>query len=208
MKYQTNNEDLGLTVSAKPRGNHKAMNMKKLWNDQRGFSLIELLVVIVLTSLITTAITTTFFQIFDMNTRTANHMSAVSQVQQAGKMVRQDVLQAQNVSIDVYYPYLLELTWTVWATGDEHKVIYTFEDMPSGEFKILWREHYVKEGVDFELDSTTKVAEYINTDQTNCVAQPEGAAPEAVEVLIFTVTATVGEESETREYRVQPRPGT
>ena len=62
--------------------------MKRLHKDQRGLTIIELLVVIVLTALITTAITTTFFQVFNMNIRTTNHMSALSQVQQAGRYPR------------------------------------------------------------------------------------------------------------------------
>jgi len=175
--------------------NHKTMNMRKLRKNQRGFSLLELLLVIAITGIITAAITTTVFQVFAMNTRTANHMSAVSQVQQAGKLVSQDVLQAQGVDIVSEF---LKLTWTDWATGDGHEIIYTWGDMPSGALKILWREHYINSS----LDATTKVAEYIDTDPTKT------SCDWADGVLTFTVTATLGEESETREYRIQPRSGT
>ena len=169
--------------------------MKRLHKDQRGLTIIELLVVIVLTGIITAAITTTFFQVFDMNTRTANHMAALSQVQQAGKLVSEDMLEAQNVDAedDLDTPEL-ELV-TFWATDNTYKVIYKLEDT-SGP-TILWREYYVN----LALNSTTKVAEYIDPDPDQTSFTPEGDA------FIFKVTATVGKESEQRLYRVQPRPG-
>jgi len=176
------------------------MNMKKLHKDQRGLTIIELLVVIILTGLITTAITTTFFQVFDMNTRTANHMAALSQVQQAGKLVSEDILEAQEDMIDASPSgeVFLVLGWTA-QNGTVHAVNYTLEDMPPGEFKILWREHYI----DSNLDSTTKVAEYIDPDPTKTSCDWD----DVKKVLTFKVTVTVGEQTEQRTYRVQPRPG-
>ena len=166
--------------------------MKKLHKDQRGLTIIELLVVIVLTALITTAITTTFFQVFDMNTRTANHMAALSQVQQAGKLVSEDMLEAQADMIDDSPSGPAEFLKLGWNSTAVHEVIYTLED---GE---LWRSETI------DGDPTmTRVAEYIDSDptKTSCDWDPVN------KVLIFKVTATVGEESEQRTYRVQPRPG-
>ena len=180
------------------------MKMKKLKKGQRGFTLIELLLVIGLTGLIAGGLTMTVMQIMTMSHGTANRMTAVRQVQQAGFWVSPDVQMAQNVSTEnkPYTPELLTLTWTDWATNDTHEVIYTLEDMPSGEFKILWREHKI------DTDSTTiKVAEYINPAETSCVCNCEGCDCDDL-VLTFTVTATVGLQSETKEYRIKPRPGT
>ena len=164
--------------------------MKRLHKDQRGLTIIELLVVIVLTSLITAAITTTFFQVFDMNTRTANHMAALSQVQQAGKLVSEDMLEAQADMIDDS-PEGGEFLILGWNNTAVHEVTYTLED---GE---LWRS----ESIDGGDPTLTRVAEYIDPDPTKTWCDLEG------NVLIFKVTATVGEESEQRLYRVQPRPG-
>ena len=163
--------------------------MKRLHKDQRGFSILELVIVILLTGLITTAITTTFFQVFNMNTRTANHMTAVSQVQHAGKLVSEDILEAQSVATGASSGFPLTLTWTVNAT---HEVIYDLEGTE------LWRS----ESIDPEDEEPTltlvRVAEYINPIETSC--DWDGS------VLTFTVTATVGDESETRVYQVKPRP--
>jgi prepilin-type N-terminal cleavage/methylation domain-containing protein len=174
------------------------MNMKKLHKDQTGFSLIELLIVIALTGIVTAAITMTVFQVFNMNTRTSNRMAAVSQVQQAGKLVSEDILEAQPASINVTRSGVkfLVLGWTA-QNGTAYVVNYTLESMPSGIFNILWRKHYTNS----VLDSTTKVAEYIDPDQTKTSCVWDG------KVLTFKVTATVGKESETRVYEVKPRPG-
>ncbi len=78
----------------------KRLNMKKLHKDQKGITLIELVIVIAITGIITAGITMTIFQVFNMNTRTSNRMTAVSQVQHAGKLVSEDILQAQNVDTE------------------------------------------------------------------------------------------------------------
>ena len=185
----------------------KRLNMKKLKKDQRGLTLVELLIAILLTGLITGGITMTIFQVFNLNTRTSNHMTAVRQVQHAGFWVSPDVQMAQPDKINDDPPggKFLVLGWTA-QDGKEHEVDYTLENMSSGEFKILWRKHYIDIGSGPELDSTIKVAEYIDPDQT--IIDPDEACyfPDCG-AFIFKVTATVGGQSETREYEVKPRPG-
>jgi type II secretory pathway pseudopilin PulG len=178
------------------------IRMKRIHRDERGFSILELVIVILLTGIITAAVTTTFFQVFAMNTRTANHMIAVSQVQQAGKLVSEDMLEAQPDMIDDS-PEDGEFLILGWVAQNltEHKVIYTLEDMPTGEFKVLWREYKV----DSVIISNTKVAEYINSAETSCECSCDDCNCDGL-VLTFTVTATVGDESETRVYQVKPRP--
>jgi len=167
--------------------------MKRLHKDQKGLTIIELLVVIILTGIITAAITTTFFQVFDMNTRTANHMSALSQVQQAGKLVSEDILEAQAIDDNPAGGEFLILGWNGTAV---HEVIYTLEE---GE---LWRS----ESIEGQSPIETRVAEYIDLAETSCECSCDGCNCDNL-VLTFTVTAKVGKESEQRIYRVQPRSG-
>ena len=168
--------------------NPKQMKMKKLKKDQKGFTLVELLIVIAITGLISWGITMTIFQVFDINTRSTNRMAAITQLQNAGLWVSQDAQMANNVSTE---PEFLQLTWIEWETGYSHAVNYTLED------NTLQRSYSVGGG-----DPTvTTIAEYIDSDQTSCDWD------DVNKILTFTVTATVGEESETREYEVKPRPG-
>jgi prepilin-type N-terminal cleavage/methylation domain-containing protein len=172
------------------------MKMKKLKKNQRGFTLIELILVIGLTGLISGGITLTIMQVFNMDARTRNDMIAVYQVRQAGKLVSEDILEAQIVNAPVGSGFPLTLNWTDGATNYTHGVIYTLADM-SGGLKILWRKYYLNSA----LNSSIKVAEYINPDPTKTKCDWDG------KVLTFTVTATVGGQNETRVYEVKPRPG-
>jgi prepilin-type N-terminal cleavage/methylation domain-containing protein len=174
--------------------------MKKLEKDQRGFTIIELLIAIAITGLITWGITMTIFQVFDINTRSTNRMAAITQLENAGLWVSNDVQMAQSVNATGSSGFPLILNWNDWDTGFSHAVNYTLEDMSSGEFKELQRSHSVNGG----NSTPTHVAEYIDSEQTSCY--PLGTLPPGG-VLNFTVTATVGGESETRVYKVTPRVG-
>jgi prepilin-type N-terminal cleavage/methylation domain-containing protein len=161
--------------------------MRKLYKSQKGFTLIEMLVVLVLIGIITGGITAAISQVLTINTRASNHMIAVRQVQQAGKEVSKDTLQAQNVTYSEN-PFLLTLAWTDWDDVD-NAVNYTIED------NKLQRSH--------NIDGVRAIAQYIDPDQTSCSWNNA--------TLTFTVTATVGsgpyEAIETRIYEIEPRPG-
>jgi len=160
-------------------------------NNQRGFTLIELMIAIVIAALITAGIAAATMQVLAINTRASNHMIAVRQVQQAGKEVSKDALQSQANAINASPSggEFLILGWTNWE-GLENVVVYNITQ--AGELK---RSH----SINGTPESTARfvVAEYIDSAHTSC--NWTGT------VLIFTVTATVGTESETRIYEIDPR---
>lgn len=166
--------------------------------NQRGITLVELLVAVAITGIITGGITMTIFQVFGGNERTSNHMTAVRQVQNAGYWISHNTQMAQDIvtgddPTGTGFP--LTLTSTDWESGDVHQVIYTL--LVNNK---LQREHYTN----LNLDATTIVAQYIDPDQTSCVWD------DAEGKLTLTVTATVSgwkSASETRIYEVIPRPG-
>jgi len=182
--------------------NPKQVNIRNQKKGQRGFSLIEMLLVIAITSLIAGGLATTILQVMTMTHRTSNRMTAVRQVQQAGFWVSPDVMMAQNVSPSGTSGsgFPLTLNWTDPGTNSHHRVIYSLEG--SGDLRILQRKHYI----DSELDSTIIVAEYIDPNYTNIDPKDPCSYPNCA-AYIFTVTATLGGQSETRTYEVKPRPG-
>jgi prepilin-type N-terminal cleavage/methylation domain-containing protein len=180
------------------------MKMKKLKKGEKGFTLIELLIAILLTGIVASAITGTILYVLNVNFSTANRMAAVRQVRNVGFWISPDFQMARDVvpENNPATPELLTLTWIDWATNDTHEVIYTLENMPSGEFKRLQRNHYIES----VLDSITIVAEYIDLAQTRIDPGTPCSFP-TCSAFKFTVTANVAGQNETREYEVETRPG-
>jgi prepilin-type N-terminal cleavage/methylation domain-containing protein len=170
------------------------MSTRLIHKDQRGFTLIEMLVVVVLIGLIGTGITASIIQVLKISTRASNHMVAVRQVQQAGKEVSKDTLQAQNVTCGGDYGFPLILIWTDWD-GNNNVVTYN-RDITD---RTLQRTHTIND--EPQATALPIVAEYIDPDPTKTSCDYAGG------VLTFTVTAAVGTESETRIYKIEPRPG-
>jgi prepilin-type N-terminal cleavage/methylation domain-containing protein len=173
--------------------NPKQMNMKKLKKGERGFSLVELVIVVALAGLVGAAITATAFQVFTFSTRLSNQMTAIRQVQQAGFWVSPDVMMAEPSKIDANPPggEFLVLGWTA-HDGKEHEVTYTITADDR-----LQRTHNITEGGQTTTEVSV-VAEYIGS------ASFASSGSE----YTFTVNATVGGQTETRMYQVKPRQGT
>lgn len=178
--------------------------MKLIYKDQRGFTLLELLVALPIAALVVSAATGAIFQVLN-STRASGYMVAYRQVQETGYWVNHDTLQAQKVMLDdpdtSAVIEFLTLSWTDWDGGNEYSVTYTLEDMPSGDLKYLQRQ----ESVNGTPTATTIVAQHIykDTDKskpTNCVWDSDE------KVLTFTVKAQVGEQTATRTYEIKPRP--
>lgn len=189
--------------------------LKALVRGQRGFTLIEMLVVVVLIGIIAAGIAMTISQVMAVNSRTSSKMVALRQVQQAGDRVSKDVLQASGVNPDsadgTGFP--LELTipyWTYNATGglemSQYKVVYKLVE------DELRREYY--SDINGEPDFTTIVAQYIIRFDPDTLEiktsfrldESDGGGGSTV-AYIFEVTASVGLYTETREYEIKPRPG-
>jgi len=167
--------------------------------NQRGVTLIELIIAIAIAAIITGGITMTIFQVFTGNARSTNHMLAVKQVQNAGYWISRDAQMARLVvpAVDAD-GFPLNVTWSEWDTS-LHEVTYTL--LENGKLKRSYWVNGVGPSemlVAQHIDSTLKGGE----PQTNCEFD-DG-------VLVLTVTATVGTEprvqTETRVYEVVPRP--
>jgi len=170
--------------------------------NQKGFTLVEMLIAVAITAIIVGSVTTAIFQVFTGNARTSNHMTAVRQAQEAGYWVSHDAQMAQSANTTGASGFPLTLTWTDWESSSGHQVIYSLQDMPGGGLKRLQRSY----SVNATAPNNSFVAQYINDSGS----PPQTSCDFTNGKLIFTVTATAGSgsqgASETRVYEVVPRP--
>ena len=188
---------------------HRLGLIKLINKNQLGFTLMELMLAIAISGIITGVITTTIYQVFTGNLRTSNHMTAVRQVQNAGYWVSYDTHMAQSIGIGddpgtATVEEFLTLTWANWSDNETHQVVYALVDMPSGGLKNLQRSHSVD-----GTTGTSIIAQFVDPREKD--GKPQTRCEPASGALVLTVTATVGagsqEQSETRRYEVVPRPG-
>ena len=168
--------------------------MKRIHKEQRGLTLIELLIALPIAALIIFAATGAIIQLLE-SSQASNHMIALRQVQTAGYWVSKDGLQAQRVDITTA-PDILILEWTEWEGNVSYRITYSLEDMPSGSSKQLKRTEAVNDTVRTSIIATNLVPEETSWDWTNADKQ----------AFTFKVTAKVGEQTETRIYEITPRP--
>ncbi|NQT32016.1 MAG: prepilin-type N-terminal cleavage/methylation domain-containing protein [Deltaproteobacteria bacterium] len=173
----------------------KIFHMLRLINkNQLGMTMMELVIAMLISAVITGAITSTLFQVVEVSASTNNHMIAVRQAQSAGYWVSHDALMAQAEPVIVENAGQLEsitMDWGDWD-GNTYQVVYTFGDELQRAYSI-----------NSVADSTGIIAEFIDPANTGCQFI-DGR-------LILTVTITVGSgsqvQSETRTYGLVPRPG-
>jgi len=174
--------------------------LKSINKDQKGFTLLELLLALLIGALIASGITAAIFQVVVGSARTNNHMIAVRQVQSAGYWVSRDaqMAQPQYVTVGAASGFPLTLSW-IDSDSKTNQAIYSLENMSKGTLKQLQRT-FSKTG---ETTKTGIMAQFIDPASTSC-AWSNG-------VLTLNVTATVGpssqRQSETRVYEIVPRPG-
>ena len=173
--------------------------MNKMVSNQKGFTLVELVVVVAITSLILGVTSSIAVQLFVSSGDNSDRMTAYQQVQNAGLWVKHDAVMAQDVVLDdpqTPVSEFITLYWTDWDVNS-YRVAYTLEDAPGG-LKELKRSCFIPDGDDWLLQASTFVANSIDPAKTS--SSWDG------KLLTMQIAAQVGDEDETRTYQVMPRP--
>ncbi len=159
--------------------------------DQRGFTLIELVMAMGVAAIIMVAASYSILQVLNMNTRNTNYMTAVRHAQTAGYWVTRDVemASADNVSVPSATPLALgrRSDPSTWHT--------TSHSLDTGT-GTLWRT---------EDGQTTRIVDHVSGSFTRI---PGSGNPTMT--VRLDVTATVTSRGitgrETRTYEANPRP--
>jgi len=142
--------------------------------DQKGFTLLELLIALALTGLITTGITMIISQTFTGTARSSNHMVAVREVQEAGYWVSYYAYAAQDLTITGDSGFPLTLRWVDFGTDKWQKIEFSLDS--SG----LRGRYYIDSGGGYVLheEKTGKIPvfEFINPDKTKTNCQVSGGS--------------------------------
>jgi prepilin-type N-terminal cleavage/methylation domain-containing protein len=138
--------------------------MKKLKKDQKGLTLLELIIAIAITSLITGGIGTIVYQIYTSSARSSNHMVAVREVQDTGYWVSAYAYMAQNATITGVSGFPVILQWVNFEPSGRHKVVFTLTSSSGG----LRGSYYVNDVLDSARTDKIPVFEFIDSNKTNC----------------------------------------
>lgn len=157
-----------------------------IFKNEKGFTVAELLIALFIGVLIMSATVFTFNQLFLFSGQTEDHIVAIRQVQNAGHWLSRDGMRAYQVNLE-NSGFPLTFSWTEWGEKKIVRVTYTLDN------NILKRQEVIGDKL-----TTTEVARYIT--------KAEAKLDKAKKLLTITITTKVGAISETRTYKIKPRP--
>jgi len=170
--------------------------MTRLMNNQKGFTLIELIVALAIASAIGVAATMTAHQLITIPVISNDSNTAINQVRNAVHWINLDVQSATPSSITTS-PEFFSLEQLEWDSGTgswtAHTVDYNLEDVAGSSLKEL-RRYY--DG----STTGTLIAQYIDSSTTSC------SWDDVEKVLTVNITARVGTRTEARTFEVKTRP--
>jgi prepilin-type N-terminal cleavage/methylation domain-containing protein len=152
---------------------------------QRGFTLIEMVVAMAVAGIILAAVGYSILQVFNLNTRNTNYMTAVREVQSAGYWVTHDAAMA---------PYDRNHT-PPWITANATSLSLRWRDSAN---KTLWRT--------YDGGPAAPIAQHI-TSASFALTQDAIKVSKVTLVVTASVTSRGITGTETRSYEVSPRPG-
>ena len=168
--------------------------LRRISKGQKGFTLIEVIGALAITSLIGVGTATATVQMLTQGANNSDYNAASQHTMNAIYWISRDAQMSQTIEPDEGSGFPLTLSWTEWDNS-EHEVTYSIED------DKLRRSYSLNSGG----ASETVVAQYINSISTNTTCEFTSG------VLIVKVTATVGDGSHalnvTQMREIIPRPG-
>lgn len=168
--------------------------LRQINQEQRGFSLIEMILVIAITGFIAVGAAMATVQVMSQAPRNADYNAASSQVANTIHWISRDAQMAQTVETEGESGFPLTLSWTEWDNS-EYQVVYTLEN------STFHRSYSVDGGeptVNFISEYISEDAELTSCDYTDSI-------------LTLRITAAIGQGINavqvSRLRDIAPRPG-
>jgi prepilin-type N-terminal cleavage/methylation domain-containing protein len=179
------------------------LTLKNIADEERGFTLIEILVALVIAAVLAIGVLVALAQINKVDYICNSKVIAVKQVENAIHYINRDIQQAQKIEVDGT-DYWIRLTWVSWDDGSTTQIIYKVDNNQN-----LTRQESVTLGGSTST-TTTNVARYIDSGSKSITEPDTGLTPpEKSWTVQLTSSYTSGSKTatETREIKVIPRPG-
>jgi prepilin-type N-terminal cleavage/methylation domain-containing protein len=138
------------------------MKMKRLLKSEGGFTLLELIIAVALTGIVTTGVTTAIYQTFNLSTRSSNHMIAVREVQEAGYWFSLYAYMASDIEVSGDSGFPMTMRWIDFATNKKQEVVFSLNS--SG----LRGKYYISGNLSSVETGKIPVLEFVDPDETNC----------------------------------------
>jgi len=164
--------------------------------DEKGFTLLELLVALSIAAFVVAAASMTIITMMRLSPQSNNWAIALRQVQNTGYWISRDVQMAQGeITVGTGTPTFLTLTVPEWETDEvvPKTVVYEFEDM-SGEQWLVRTE-----SIGGSIVGQTAIAQYISMPDTTATYD------DVTRTLTLKVTAISGNVPVTKRYETTQR---
>jgi prepilin-type N-terminal cleavage/methylation domain-containing protein len=171
--------------------------MSKFLRSQIGFTLIEMVIGIAVSSLLGGGMVTAIYQMSRVNNMSNARVTAVKQVENALYYINQDFQMAQQVQSN-QQGYWIKLSWITWEDNVLNEVTYAVQ---SG---IITRSQSVNGSQTSQKNIANHIVNAVVTSPNGSAIPPEKAW--TIQVMATTYSGN-RQASETRQIQIIPRAG-
>jgi type II secretory pathway pseudopilin PulG len=171
--------------------------------NEKGFTLIDLIIGVAITGIISLGATTSIIQVVQGNHDNRNHMTAIEHIQNAGYWISRDAMMAQEAVLgadeDSGFPLILK--WGEYDSDDEHEVVYDIMG------NSLERQEYFNRDTNPDPVASTLITENVDLSGTSFTksTSDDGKTLLTLEITAKAVGMPDG-DSQTEIFHVVLRP--